>query len=261
VLQRFLDAQKNNHKEQTMKVVTTCTHKHLIHSGDEIVTEIWPEFMLNDPVANEYFFALYSSFPAFQYRLIDGDEVVGAGNAIPLYWDAPLSELPDAGWDWALATGFAQQKEGIKPNLLCALSITINPRYQGKGISGEMVKAMKNITREHGLDALILPVRPNAKHQHPHMPMSSYMHLQRDDNLPQDPWLRVHTRLGAAIIKECPQSMTIPGTIEQWTKWTGRQFPASGSYIIDGALVPVKIDLEHNLGLYIEPNVWMVHSV
>ena len=54
-----------------MEIVTTLTHKHLMQSSDEIETKIWPEFMLNDPFANEYFSALYSSFPAFQSWLVD----------------------------------------------------------------------------------------------------------------------------------------------------------------------------------------------
>lgn len=39
------------------------------------------------------------------------------------------------------------------------------------------------------------------------------------------------------------------------------QFPESGPYIISGGLVPVEIDCQHNLGVYIEPNVWMVHEI
>jgi hypothetical protein len=55
--------------------------------------------------------------------------------------------------------------------------------------------------------------------------------------------------------------MRIPGTIADWEKWTGMHFPSSGEYIIPGALTPVKMDIEADLGLYIEPNVWMHHKV
>jgi hypothetical protein len=31
--------------------------------------------------------------------------------------------------------------------------------------------------------------------------------------------------------------------------------------VVEGALVPVEIDRERNLGRYVEPNLWMKHSV
>jgi hypothetical protein len=36
-------------------------------------------------------------------------------------------------------------------------------------------------------------------------------------------------------------------------------FPETGAYVIPGALVPVEIDRERDEGIYVEPNVWMVH--
>jgi hypothetical protein len=34
-----------------------------------------------------------------------------------------------------------------------------------------------------------------------------------------------------------------------------------GDYIVNNALVPVRVDREKNIGRYIEPNVWVVHNV
>ena len=39
------------------------------------------------------------------------------------------------------------------------------------------------------------------------------------------------------------------------------KFPQSGRYIIEGALNPIEIDIEKDEGVYIEPNVWIVHEV
>ena len=55
--------------------------------------------------------------------------------------------------------------------------------------------------------------------------------------------------------------MRIAGTVAQWEEWTELAFPESGSYVVPGALVPVEIDREQDEGLYVEPNVWMVHSL
>lgn len=53
--------------------------------------------------------------------------------------------------------------------------------------------------------------------------------------------------------------MTIRGTIDEWESWTNMSFRTTSKYIVPGALIPVKIDIENNVGKYIEPNVWMYH--
>jgi hypothetical protein len=53
--------------------------------------------------------------------------------------------------------------------------------------------------------------------------------------------------------------MRISGKISDWEGWTGMKFPNSGEYIIPGALNPVNFDKEKDEGLYVEPNVWVVH--
>jgi hypothetical protein len=92
-------------------------------------------------------------------------------------------------------------------------------------------------------------------------PIGRYVHWERDDGLPFDPWLRVHARLGAEILGIAPASMDIRGTVGDWEAWTGMAFPESGEYVVPGALVPVTIDCEADLGVYVEPNVWMSHPV
>ncbi len=39
-----------------IKIVTALDRSDLIKQGDEIVVQVWPEFMMHDAVANEYFF-------------------------------------------------------------------------------------------------------------------------------------------------------------------------------------------------------------
>ena len=90
--------------------------------------------------------------------------------------------------------------------------------------------------------------------------MQRYIRWTRPDGLPFDPWIRVHKRLGARIIKVASRSMEITGTIAEWEEWAQMQFPESGSYTVPGALAPIEIDTENDLGTYIEPNVWMYHT-
>jgi len=54
--------------------------------------------------------------------------------------------------------------------------------------------------------------------------------------------------------------MRVSGTVAEWEAWTEMALPASGAYVVPGALAPIQIDRERDEGVYVEPNVWMVHS-
>ena len=243
------------------KLVTTNERPDLIRAGDNIVEAVYPEFMLHDAVANKWFFQLYNDFPKFQYWLLDGKEIVGIGNSIPLSWNDELENLPEEGWDWALEKGFKDKQKNLTPNLICALSITINPEYQGKGISKEMIRSMVQIGKKYKHESLIIPVRPTLKKDYPLIPMKKYILWKREDRQLFDPWLRVHEKLGGKIIKVCSKAMKISGTISDWENWTGMKFLESGKYNIPGALKPVEFDRKKDIGIYIEPNIWVVHNI
>jgi hypothetical protein len=55
--------------------------------------------------------------------------------------------------------------------------------------------------------------------------------------------------------------MVMRGSRTDWEEWTGLKFPQSGRYFIPGALNPMEMNLEENEGVYVEPNVWMVHEI
>ena len=73
--------------------------------------------------------------------------------------------------------------------------------------------------------------------------------------------MRVHWRLGAEQFTPMPHSLVVTGTVADWEQWTGMAFPESGLYVVPGALQPVEIDREQDLGRYEDPNVWMCHWV
>ena len=58
-----------------------------------------------------------------------------------------------------------------------------------------------------------------------------------------------------------PESLTVRGTVSDWETWTNLAFPESGLYVVAGALQPVVIDRERDLGRYEDPNIWMRHPV
>jgi hypothetical protein len=53
--------------------------------------------------------------------------------------------------------------------------------------------------------------------------------------------------------------MTVRGSVAEWEAWTGEALPDNGRYVVEGALQPVVIDRDLDVGVYEDPNVWMVH--
>lgn len=223
------------------------------------LTVVWPEFMHNDPVCNRFFARVRTELAHLQFFAWEdeADKLVAEGNAIPAAWDGDAASLPEAGLDAVLEAGFAEGAP--EPDVLCALQIMIAPGHQGTGVSRRMIERMAEIGRAEGFEALIAPVRPSLKHRYPLVPIERYVAWRREDGTHLDPWLRTHERLGGMILKVAHRSMTIPGTLAQWEEWTGMVFPDSGAYVVPGALLPVEIDRDRDQGLYVEPNVWMVH--
>ena len=223
----------------------------------------WPEFMLHDPVANENWHELFDRFNEYQFGLLDtqNNRLAAIGNSLPFYWDQPLEELPERGWDWVLQNAVEDHQNGKEPNIQSAIQINIHPDYRNQGLSNNMVQAMRAIGEAKGFKYLVAPVRPNQKSQYPLISIDDYIKWTNNEGLPFDAWLRVHARAGARIIKPCHEAMTIPGTRAEWEEWTGMKFPQSGTYFIPGALNPMEVNLERDEGVYVEPNVWMVHTL
>ena len=240
--------------------VTLAQRPELEAEMPRLHSESWPEFILNDPTAVRYWGSLFSTFADFQYVLCDeGGTALAAGHTIPFNWDGTVEGLP-AGWDAVLEQGFSDYEQGRPSTALCGLSIVIAPGLQGKGLSESLAHAMKEIAVQHGLRDLVIPLRPSLKSRYPLMSMEEYIQWKQEDGAPFDPWLRIHRRLGARVLCIAPLSMVITGTVGKWEQWTGMHFPESGEYAVPGALSPVVIDRERDLGRYEEPNVWIQYS-
>ncbi|KAE8347665.1 hypothetical protein BDV24DRAFT_157142 [Aspergillus arachidicola] len=226
-----------------------------------------------------------------------------------------LHTLPDEGYDAILSRAFEQYyaREGIfqdtdrptsfndpaaartePPNALSAISITVSPEYRSRGLAEALILAMKQAAIERNLDAMVVPLRPTRKSEFPTTDMTDYIlwpaptvatHTpgttvrKPDSNLPFDPWLRKHARLGAKVIKVARRSMRVEGSVEEWQQWTGINIPQAarqqgGSLIQDTGsgkayvevvfprgLVPLRYYVDEQRCVYIEPNVWLHHAL
>ena len=223
----------------------------------------WPEFMMHDAIANEHWHELFDRFGEYQFGLLDREteRMAAMGNSVPFYWDEDISALPEGGWDWVFVKAVEGHQKGLTPNIQSAIQIAIHPDYRSQGLSTMMVQGMREIGRSKGFKNLVAPVRPNQKSQYPLISIDDYIKWTHVDGLPFDAWLRVHARLGAKIVKPCHEAMVIRGKRSEWEEWTGMMFPQSGTFYIPGALNPMNMNLEKDEGVYVEPNVWMVHQL
>ena len=226
----------------------------------DLSAEVWPEYNLHGQTLNHYWDQLYDVFPEWQFVLYDpqGQTVLAEGHTIPVAWDGTDPGL-GPGIDATLAAGFGLRAAGGQPTAVCALAAEIPPRHQGRRLSGMLLQGMAGLGRDAGLDHLIAPVRPSRKDRYPTIPVDRYARWTRPDGSPFDPWIRVHTQLGARIGPAIPHSLHITGTVAEWEDWTQLRFPETGDYVFPAGLATVHIDRDHDLGEYWEPNIWIIH--
>jgi len=229
---------------------------------EELKVPSWPEFMFHDPLANELWHYLAEEFAEYQFVFRDeAGATIAVGHTLPFHWDRPIEDLPATGWDGIFRKVVDDYLAKRDPNALTAIEATVAPAHRGTGLSRRVIGEMRAMAQARGYKTLVAPVRPSMKARYPTTPIDRYVAWKSGDGLPFDPWLRTHARLGARIVKIAPESMRIPAPVADWETWTGMRFPESGDYIVPGALVPVRIDRERDEGLYVEPNVWMLHGV
>ncbi|RFU87886.1 N-acetyltransferase [Streptomyces triticagri] len=229
------------------------------------MSDNWPEYIQNDPVGWSHFGRIVAELPEYVLVATDPDgELVARALSVPfaLHKRGRDGQLPDGGWDQALMWAFSDLRQGVAPDTVSAIEITVAAGRQGSGISGVMLSAMRESARARGFGEVVAPVRPSAKHREPHASIHEYARrIRPEDGLPHDPWLRVHVRAGGVIDKVAPTSMCVAASVGQWREWTGLPFDQPGEVEVPGALVPVHCEPERDYAVYVEPNVWVRHRV
>jgi GNAT superfamily N-acetyltransferase len=181
---------------------------------------------------------------------------VAVGNCVPITCD--MQNLPAEGWDWIVENAADHSKE--PRNAIGALAISVPGIHRGKGVARQLIQGFRQLAIDRGYDGVVAPVRPSAKHRHPQIAMKDYIAWTDDYGRAYDPWLRSHLSAGGRIVGPAARSMVVEEPIPFWETWAGRAFPESGEYELEGALAPVSIQRERNLGSYVEPNVWFAYA-
>src|SRR5215213_9905901 len=136
----------------------------------------WPEFMMQDSIANKFWHELFDRFSEYQFALLDTEtnRMAAMGNSLPFYWDQDISDLPEKGWDWVFLKAVEDHENRVAPNIQSAIQIAIHPDYRSQGLSTTMIHAMRAIGQSKGFKYLVAPVRPNQKSSYPLISIDDY---------------------------------------------------------------------------------------
>jgi GNAT superfamily N-acetyltransferase len=206
----------------------------------------------------ELYSELLDQYADYQLCLVDEetDYPVAVFNSVPLSYTGS-GDLPQEGWDWVVETG-AHPKG--PHTVLGGLAMSIPVVHRAKGYGRRMLQAMRELAESKGLSAVLAAVRPSSKASHPWVEIDDYITWTDNEGRAFDPWLRSHLSAGGKLVGPCKRSMVVEEPIAFWETWTRKTFDKSGSYAIDGALVPLNIDLERGVGRYEEPNIWVTYA-
>jgi GNAT superfamily N-acetyltransferase len=239
-------------------VFTHVERPDLAERAAESGGEVWPEYNRHGDVVNQHWHRMRIEHPELQFVFYDeeNDELVAEGHTLAIPWDATEGGLP-AGFDGIFEPAFGDEPK----TALCAMAAEIWPQHQGGGLAARLLEAMGDLGRAYGYTDLLACVRPSFKDRYPLAPIGEYARWRRADGQPFDPWIRVHVRMGAEIMRPEPESLKISGTVAEWEEWTQMAFPASGEYVFPDGLATMAIDRDADIGLYYEPNVWLRHAL
>jgi hypothetical protein len=231
----------------------------LHHQVEEVFGADWPEFVFHDPVADGQMDRVRQWFGELNLLLVDDEDRIAAGGwGVPLRWDGSADDLP-GGYDDSLVRAVALREAGGNPDTLVIAAAQVRGDLQGRGLAAETLRRLVSAGERAGPARVIAPVRPTLKARYPLTPMARFMAWTRPDGAPLDPWLRTHHRMGARMLCAAERSMTMTGSVADWERWSGLALPASGQYVVPGALAPLVVDRAADRGELVEPNVWVRH--
>lgn len=198
-------------------------------------------------------------FGEFAIFVLHDGRVAAGGWGVPFVWDETRDGLPE-GYRTTLVASVEDHEAGRTPNSLSFMAAAVAAEFDRRGLAARVLEALSERASAAGLAHVVAPLRPTLKHRYPQIAMSEYMTWVREDGLSIDPWIRTHQRIGAALLRPAPDSMVVSGTVAEWEQWAEMVFPASGAYVVPGALNLVEVDREQDRAVYREENLWVQHT-
>jgi len=229
---------------------------HLMAECEKLFLNSFPKFV-NNPnlIPNPYGIGDLDHIVVFRKQ----EKIVALGAAVPFDWSGNVKDLPT--FDHLLRSGIKIQSGNQVFNSLVGFAICVAPDERGKGLAGRVISEMKSYARQKGCKHFLIPARPSGKHLYPLQSLAEYSKWRRRDGKLVDNWLRVHENMGAKFLYAMESCDVYSGPLKEWTDSTGLMFPTSGSYVVQGALSPLQVDVEEGIGTVSEGNFWVEHAM
>lgn len=171
-------------------------------------------------------------------------------------WDKPFEILPEEGSDWFVKKIYEDVKQKRKPNTVAGIAAVCESH--DSVLISLMANKVKEVMLRYECYNFVSALRPMGYKVNKFNDFNQYAKLVTSHNKPIDPWVRIlNKHLGALVVKPCNNSMTRTASIKQWEKWTNKKFEKSGFYNISQLNFPLEIDLDKNLGKYVESGIWV----
>jgi hypothetical protein len=183
---------------------------------------------------------------------------VATGWGVPIAWSGEEADLPSS-FANLLQRSLEVHDASSRADTFVICGAVVHPAHKGGSAAETLIRSLIDTALDHNLLKVLAPVRPTLKHLYPLLSIEDYANWVRSDGLPWDPWLRLHVRIGGKIIGFAQKAQTMTGTAAQWEDWTSLEFPVSGDYIIANGMAPLHMEKTADLGIYVEPNVWVRH--
>lgn len=227
---------------------------------------LWEPFLLQDVCSRIIDTDL--NLAPWVYAVIEhGDDgttrTVGRVAMVPLRWESDEQRFGPRGWDGAIVDYVLGAQQGLEPNAVCLLEITLLEEVRLAGLGRWVLRAVKEALRDRGIGTVAAPVRPLDRANHLDVPMDEYVKRTNDQGQPADGWVRFHLNEGGRYVGVAPMSMTVVGTFDEWLAWTGVDLAAveGDRATVPGALAHLMVDHAERLATYVEPNVWFDHTL
>jgi hypothetical protein len=226
---------------------------------DRVLEGGWPAFIGADAKAERHLSRVRDAFGDHELALVartvsgdgDGEELVALGWAVPLRWSGAVADLP-GGYTESLGQALADLDACVATDTLVVCAVQVRSDLGGRGLAGRLLAGFVEHAVRTGHERGHRPAAPDSQAHPPAHPDRRVRDLDRQQRRavrPMDPRAPAHGRVGA---RHRAQSQTMTATVAQWEDWTGMRLPATGSYVIPGGLSPLEIDVDADLGTYVE---------